>query len=118
MITAKKFAQWIALAALFGAVLYAVVYFMAGRSEAFEFIEQQIRSSQAIKAQVGEIKEVRPSVLGSYDQKTVGSNERVSMTIQVIGAVKAIELDVKVSRTDDIWVMETELDPRVEKNVN
>jgi hypothetical protein len=111
MITAKKFAQAIALAALFGTALYVVVYFMAGHGEAFEFIEQQIRSSRAIRSQVGEIKEIRPSVLGSYDHKTVGSDERVSMTIHVTGAVRAIELDVKASRTDGTWVLETELDP-------
>lgn len=112
MITTKKFAQVFALAALFGTALYVVVYFMAGHSDAFEFIEQEIRSSRAIKSQVGEIIEVRPSVLGSYDQKTVGSDERVSMTIHVTGSVRAIELGVKASRTDGTWVLETELDPR------
>lgn len=42
MITTKKFAKVFALAALFGAALYIVVFFMASHSEAFVFIEQQI----------------------------------------------------------------------------
>jgi hypothetical protein len=81
MISAKKISQIIALAAFFGVALYAVVYLMASHSAAFEFIEQKIKNSQAIKTQVGDIKEIRPSLLGSYDQKTVGSDEWVSMTI-------------------------------------
>ena len=106
MITARKVVQWVVLAAVFGVALYAIVYFMASRSEAFRFIEQQISNSQAIKTQVGEIKEIRPSLLGSYDHKTVGSDEWVSMTLDVAGATRTIELGVKAKKVNGTWTLE------------
>ncbi len=112
MISTKKIGQTIAIATLFGVALYAAVYFMASHSEAFEFIEQKIRNSQAIKTQVGDIKEIRPSLFGSYDQKTVGSDEWVSMTVHVTGVVRTIELDVKAKKTNGTWVLETAENPR------
>ena len=107
MIEPKKIGRAIALAVLFGVVLYAIVYFMASHSEAFEFVEKKIRNSQAVKAQVGEIKEIRPALLGPYDQKTVNSDEWVSMVIDVSGTAKSIELDVRMKKTNGIWAVES-----------
>lgn len=106
MITAKKIGRAIALAILFGAALYAVVYWMASHSEAFEFAEQKIRSSSAVKTQVGEIERVHVALLGSYDQKTVNSEEWVSMVIDVDGITKSIELDVRMKKTNGVWAIE------------
>jgi hypothetical protein len=103
----KKISRTIAMAAFFGATLYAIVYLLAINSDGFEFMEQKIRTSEVVKEQVGDIKKVRPSLLGPYDQKTVGSEEWVSMTIGVSGTAKAIELDVKAKKTNDVWVLVT-----------
>jgi len=103
----KKLGRTIAIAAFFGIALYAIVYLMASNSDGFEFIEQKIRTSEVVKEQVGNIKKVRPSLLGPYDQKTVGSDEWVSMTICVTGTGKAIELDVKAKKTNGVWVLVT-----------
>lgn len=102
----KKISRTIAVAAFFGLALYAMVYLMASRSDGFEFIEQKIRASEVVKEQVGDIKKVRPSLLGPYDQKTVGSDEWVSMNISVTGTTKEIELDVKAKKTNGVWVLE------------
>jgi len=107
MISAKKIGRTIAIATLFGVALYSAIYFIASHSEAFEFIEQKIKNSQAIKTQVGDIKEIRPSLFGFYDQKTVGSDEWVSMSVHVTGVVRAIELDVKAKKINGTWVLET-----------
>ena len=107
MIEPKKIGRAIALAVLCGVVLYAIVYFMASHSEAFEFVEKKIRNSQAVKARVGEIKKIRPALLGPYDQKTVNSDEWVSMAINVSGAAKSIELDVRMKKTNGIWAVES-----------
>ena len=102
----KKISRSIAVAAVFGAALYVVVYLLAMNSDGFKFIEQKIRNSQIVNEQVGAIHTVRPSLLGPYDQKTVGSDEWVSMSITVTGAVKAIELDVRAKKVDGNWVVE------------
>lgn len=107
MMDAKKIGRTIALAALFGTALYAIVYFMASHSEGFEFAEQKIRNSPAVKAQVGEIRKVRPALLGPYDQKTVDSDEWVSMALDVSGSLKSIELDVKMKKTNGAWAIES-----------
>ena len=107
MIDAKRIGRTIAFAALFGAALYAIVYFMASHSEGFEFVEQKIRNSPAVKTQVGEIRKVRPALLGSYDQKTVNSEEWVSMTLDVSGSLKSIELDVKMKKKNGVWAIES-----------
>src|SRR5688572_8381722 len=99
MIAVRKIGRAVALATFFGAALYSVVYFMASHSEAFEFAEQKIKNSPAIKAQVGGIKEVRLALLGPYDQKTVNSDKWVSMAIDVSGTAMSIELDLKMKKT-------------------
>jgi hypothetical protein len=97
----------LSLAVIFGLALYIGVYFVATHSDGFEFIEERVRSSQAIRGQVGDIKEVRPSLLGSYDHKTVNADEWVSMTIDVIGSLKHIEIDVKAKKTNGAWKIES-----------
>ena len=103
----KKISRTIAIAALFGAALYVIVYLLAINSDGFKFIEQKIMNSQLVKEQVGIIKKVRPSLLGPYDQKSLGEDEWVSMNITVTGTSKAIELDVKAKKTAGVWVLET-----------
>lgn len=107
MITAKNIGKTIALAVVFGVALYAVVYFMASHSEAFEFVEQKIKSSRAITAQIGEIKKIKPSLLGAYDQKTVNSDEWTSMTLDVTGTTRTMQLDVKAKKTNGTWALES-----------
>ena len=103
---AKKIGKIILLAAFFGALLYAIVYFMASHGEAFGFAEKMIRNSRAIKLQVGEIKHIRLNPFGSYDEKTVGSEEWVTMTIEVAGTAKTAELDIKAKNTNGTWGIE------------
>lgn len=103
---AKIIGKIILLAALFGALLYAVVYFMASHSDGFEFAEKTIRNSHMIKLQVGEIKRVQPDAFGSYDEKTVGSDEWVTMDIKVEGTTKTIVLSVRAKKANGTWMIE------------
>jgi hypothetical protein len=106
MIALKKVGRAAALAALFGAVLYSAVYFMASHSDAFEFAEQKIRNSNAVKALVGDIKKIRPALLGPFDQRSVNSDEWISMAIKVSGVTKSIEIGLKMKKTNGVWVIE------------
>lgn len=60
----------------------------------------------AVKEQLGDIKSVRPAVLGPYAQKTVNSDEWVSMAIDVSGTGNHIELDVVMKKTNGAWTVE------------
>ncbi len=114
----KKISRTIATAALFGAALYVIVYLLAINSDGFKFIEQKIMNSQLVKEQVGIIKKIRPSLLGPYDQKSVGEDEWVSMKITITGISKAIELDVKAKKTAGVWVLETATQGSQSLNLN
>ena len=107
MMNAKRFVSMIALAGLFGALLYAIVYFMASQSEGFKFAEQKIRSSPAIRAHFGEIGKVRPVLLGPYDQKTVDSDQWMSVAIDVSGSLTSIQLAVRMRKTNGTWTIES-----------
>lgn len=106
MMFTKRIGRAVVLAVLFGIVLYAIVYFMASNSEAFEFAERKIRSSSAVKERLWDIKSVRPAVLGPYAQKTVNSDKWVSMAIYISGTGKSIELEVKMKKVNGAWMVE------------
>ena len=102
----KKVAKIVFFAVLFGVLLYAVVYFMASQGNAFEFVEQTIRHSHAIESQIGKIERVRLDPLGSYVEKSVGSDEWATMTVEVTGATKTIVLAIKAKKTNGAWTIE------------
>jgi hypothetical protein len=106
MIATRKLGKMVSLAAFFGLALYASVYFMAGHSDAFKFIEQRIRNSEAVKAQVGDIKSIRPSLFGTFDHKTVDSDEWVSMTLDVTGTERSIEVVVQAKKAYGSWTLD------------
>ncbi|MDB5840066.1 MAG: hypothetical protein JWQ23_2018 [Herminiimonas sp.] len=97
----------IAIAAIFGMTLYALVYFMAIRSDAFKFIVQEIGNSQTIRTQVGDIKKIRPSFLGVFDRKTADSDEWVSMMVDVSGQKTTLELQVKAKKENGAWLLQS-----------
>lgn len=107
MISFKRIGRAVGLAAVFGAALYCVVYVMASRGEAFEFVELKIMNSEAVKMQAGEIKGVSLNLFGPYHQRTVGSDEWVSMAVDVTGSTKNLTLDVKVVKANGVWTFES-----------
>lgn len=103
----KKIGKWILLAALFGALLYAVVYFMGSRGDAFKFAEQAIRNSQSLQAQIGKIERVRLAPSGPYKERlSVSGDGWATMMIEVTGATKTVALDVKMKKTNGVWAIE------------
>ena len=107
MTPTKKIGMLIVMLVLFGVALYSIVYFMASHSDAFKFVEQKVKNSEVIKAQVGLVKNVRPSLLGSFDQKTVGSDEWASMKVNVAGELRTMEIEVKAKKANNNWTLES-----------
>lgn len=107
--TIKKVSKWIVLAALFGAMLYVTVYFMASHGDAFIFAEQAIKNSQILQSQIGRIERVRLSPFGSYKEKYVDADKWVTMTVEVTGTVKTIILNMKMKKTSSGWMIEQAL---------
>ena len=107
MFDVKRVAKFLGLSLVLGTILYASVYFIAWHSDGFKFIEQRIKNSQEIKSQVGNIKQIRPSLLGPYHSKSIDSDEWVSITISVVGVERSIELEVKAMKVNDLWTLES-----------
>lgn len=107
----KKIGIGIFLAAVFGALLYATVYFLASQGEAFESVEQTLKRSSALQSHVGRVERVRLVPFGAYDEKTAGDNGSATMTVEVMGATRTVTLEVKAKKTRGTWAIEqTSLD--------
>ena len=102
-IVMQKTIKSILLGLLFGVLLYSAIYFKASRGDAFMYVDQKIRSSVAIESKVGRIERVRLDFFGFYEEKNVGSDEWVTMSIKVIGTRTTMVLDVKLKKTNEIW---------------
>lgn len=89
-----------------GVLLYIGVYIWGSHSEAFKFVERTAKSSQALRSQIGEVKQVRLDLFGFYSEKHVNSKETVRMTVIVSGALKTIKLNVLVEKTPEGWQIE------------
>lgn len=96
----------ILLAVLTAAVLYGVVYFMASHGDAFKFAEQTIKNSTSLEARIGKIDKVRIPLFSSYRERFFNSEASATMTVEVIGAMKTVEVKLKVKKTNDRWTME------------
>ncbi len=102
----RKAFKFVLTGLLFGLVLYAAVYFMASRGDAFKYVDKKIRTSAVIESKLGHIKGVRLDPLGGYEEKSVGSDEWVTMRVEVTGAKAMMALDVKAKKTNGDWAIE------------
>lgn len=102
----RKAVKFILLGLLLGALLYAAIYFMASRGDAFMYVDQKIRISTVIESNVGQIKRIRLNPFGSYEEKSVGPDEWVTMSVEVTGTKTTMALDVKVKKVNGNWAIE------------
>ena len=102
----RKAIKLILLGLLFGLLLYATVYFMASRGDAFKYVDQRIRSSAVIESKIGQIKRIRLDLFGSYEEKSVGSDEWATMSVEVTGTKTSMVLDVRVKKMNGNWAIE------------
>jgi hypothetical protein len=96
----------IILAAFLGVLLYVAVYFMASHGEAFEFAEHAIRNSQSLHSQVGKIESVRIPLFAAYKEKSFNAETWVTMTVEIVGSVKTIELQMRMKKINGDWMIE------------
>lgn len=89
-----------------GVLLYIGVYLWGSHSESFKFVEQSVKNSQTLQSQIGKIQDVRLTLFGSYSEKFVDSDETVRMTVKVTGAIKTVNLNVKVTKIRNVWRIE------------
>lgn len=103
----KKFLLLAFAVSLMGFGLYITNYFIIASSEALQFAELKIRNSDELKAELGEVRRVRLSPIGPFRHKWVGSDEWVSMMVEVVGASKSTEIDVNVKKIKGTWYLES-----------
>jgi hypothetical protein len=101
-----KIVKIVLIGLLAGLALYAFVYFLASHGDAFEFAKQEIRNSHMIESEIGRVERIRLDPFGFYDEKSVGSEEWATMTVEVTGTRKTIALSVKVKKTNGNWAIE------------
>ncbi len=99
----KPIGKWVLRACLFGVGLYAVAYLWGSHSEAFQFVEQAIKSSPAMELRVGHVEQVSLDPVGGYREKFVNANKSAYMMIDVTGAKGKITVKVAVKKTDGTW---------------
>jgi hypothetical protein len=107
----QKAIKFTLIGLLLGLVLYVVVYLMASHGDAFKYVDQRIRTSAMIESKFGYIKNVRLDPLGSYEKKSIGSDEWVTMKVEVAGAKTTVILDVRVRKTNGNWTIEQVIGP-------
>lgn len=96
----------LSLAVLAGVVLYGAVYFMASHGDAFRFAEHAIRNSRSLEAQIGKVGSVRIPLFSSYRERFFNSEASAAMTVEVAGAMRTVELKLRMKKMNDQWMME------------
>jgi len=93
----------IIVASVLGLLLYSGIYIYAQQSDGFKFVQQAILKSHDIQQHVGNVQSVNLSLLGSYDAKQIGSDQVVTMSVEVVGTKSTRTIDVKATLKDDLW---------------
>ncbi|GEM_PF-6027720 len=96
----------LSLAVLAGATLYGVVYFMASHGDAFKFAERTIRNSRSLETRIGKVDNVRIPLFSPYRERFFNSEASAAMTVEVTGAMRTVELKLKMKKTNDHWMVE------------
>ncbi len=96
----------IIFAVIGGIVLYAVIGLFQSNSESFRFSEKSLVESTYLAKEVGRVEKVRVPLMGSYSERWSGSDARASMTLEVIGARRTIEIELEVRKKDGVWTVE------------
>jgi len=91
------------IACLLGLLLYAGIFTYALHSDSFKFVEQTIKNSRNVEALVGNVRSVNLSLLGSFEEKYVNSDEIATMTIKIKGSKKSATVDVKAIYKSGVW---------------
>jgi hypothetical protein len=96
--------RWVPLV-LIACMLSGVWHFYSAHGEAFEFVNQTVRKSQAIQRRVGDVQEVRLGILDNYKERFVGSTKLVNMTIHVVGNSGSARVEINSRKVDGVWTI-------------
>ena len=99
----QRVTHYVVLSILGGMCLYVGIFLWASHSESFEFVDQTLRHSKKLRSKLGDIQDVQLSPFGSFSEKIVGSDKNAKMKLKVIGTKKSIILEIKASKSGDIW---------------
>lgn len=106
MTPVKKTLVGLFSAACFGIALYGIVFFLAIRGDAFQFVQERILASREVGMRLGTISNTRLTPFGSYDEKTIDSDEWVAMSVDVVGEKRSAEIDVTARKERGVWRIE------------
>ncbi len=96
---------WLLVAIALGSVMWITAAFWGSHSEGFQFVVGKIRTSQAIRSRVGNVRKVYLPVFGHYREKFVGSDKWVRMTIGVQGDKSEVMVRTVLQKNNGIWTI-------------
>jgi hypothetical protein len=85
-----KLSKWLLSVILVLGALWTIVHIYGAHSESFNFVRQTIMRSQAVKAQIGVVKDVRLPFFGEYRDTGGGW---VSMQVDAVGMRETAQMD-------------------------
>ena len=85
------------------AIFYVGIYWLGAQSDGFKFLAQTIRSAPSIHERIGDVQTVRLSFFSGYRDKTIGSNEWLTMTLRVRGQKGAGTVVADAKKVNGVW---------------
>jgi hypothetical protein len=93
-----RFLKSSGFAIILGLALYVGIYIYGARSDAFVFSQAWVRRSEPLKAEVGEILDVRLSPWGGYRERFAGDDRRVRLVLSVTGATRTVNVKLALRK--------------------
>ena len=94
---------WAPLVVVGVVIFYIGIYLWGAQSDGYKFLAQTIRSAPSVHERMGDVQAVRLSFFGGYRDKTVGSNEWLTMTLRVRGQKGAGIVVAEAKRVNGMW---------------
>ena len=87
-------------------IVFIGSYLRETHSGGYRFIENRIEHSRTLQSQIGPVLRVHLSPFASYHYRTAGSDEWLTISLEVTGALERVTLDIKAKKISGVWQIE------------
>ena len=104
----RRTARVLTISLILAPLIYVYVFYSAGHSDGFRFIDAELRKSAFVESEVGAVQKIRLSWLGPYRSSSTDENEVVRARLVVAGTRGERQIDVVARRTGANWKLESQ----------